>query len=556
MALEGHLGFVHQISFDASGRRFFSASIEGSIAVWDVATQDLIARFGVHDGPINAIAVLEDTIVSAGHDGWLRYSTHDGRLLREVAFDAPLHAVAAIDDEVLVGRSDGAITVASAHNERTFDAHDGAVECLIVSGERMISGGRDGRVVCSQRSSGARESVLAGHAAWVARVASLDGRHVVTAGEDGLVIAWDVTRGLEHWRLDLGEPVWGLAVDARARRAFVGPAGAPLIVDLDTRVTQRIDGVDGFAARAIDVRDDGAVVMGDDGGAIHFVEAGERTPAWTVAGRHRGILTAAVRGDSLIAGRQDGAVVWVGADGDSRRVPAHGFMAYAAATIDREQVATGSLDGSIFIWGEEETPTARLEHGGSVFSLSVAPRAGVLLSAGADRWIEWDVAARAKRYAEYDIGTGSHTLADIDAAGSLIVTVGENATLTVWRDRRVAASWPLPHQDSSAVRLLPDQTGALVAFNDGVVGLVTPENGSFVELHRRHDCWVRQLLVSDDGRYVVSCSQNGIGAVYDRRSARVHRLGDQPLAALALGPGEVVTLLTAERARRRAELPV
>ena len=555
MALEGHLGFVHQISFDASGRRFFSVSIEGSIAVWDVGARALVVRWPMHDGPINAIAVLEDTIVSPGHDGLLRFSKHDGRLLREVAFDVPLHALAVIDDQVVVGRGDGAISVVSSRGGRTFDAHGEAVECLAVCGERVISGGRDGRVACWQWSSAAGESVLAGHAAWVTRVARLDDVHVVTTGEDGLLIVWDIERTVEVWRLDLGEPIWGLAVDARSRRACVGPAGEPLIIDLDTREVLPIDGIDGFAARAIDVRSDGALVLGDDGGAIHFVEGGEQTPAWTVPGRHRGILTAAVRGDSLIAGHQDGSVVWVGADGNSRRVPAHGVMAYAAITIDRERVATGSLDGSIFIWGEDETLATRLEHGGSVFSLSVAPQSGVLLSAGADRWIEWDVAAREIRYGEYDIGSGGHTLADIDASGSVVVAVGENATLIVWRDRRVVASWPLPYQDSSAVRMLPDSSGALVAFNDGVVGLVTLDNGAFVELHRNHDCWVRQLLVSHDGRHVASCSQNGIGAVYDRQAARVHRLGDEPLAALALGPREGVTLLTAEGATRRVELP-
>lgn len=288
-----------------------------------------------------------------------------------------------------------------------------------------------------------------------------------------------------------------------------------------------IAGIEGFAARAIDVRSDGAVVLGDDGGAVHFLASGSLTPTWTVDGRHRGVITAAVLGNRVIAGHQDGSVALSRRDGTWRRVVAHEYMAYTSAAIDDGRVATGGLDGTILVWTGDEAPAARLEHGGSVFSLSVAQHSGALLSAGADRWIEWDVATGEIRHAAYDIGSGIHTLADIDASGSLIVTVGENARLVVWQNRRAVATWPLPYQDSSAIRVLPDGSGALVAFNDGVIGLVALDTGEFVELHRRHDCWIRQLLVSGDGRFMVSCSQNGVGAVYDRRTGRVRPLGGE-----------------------------
>lgn len=555
MAQEGHLGFVHQISFDPSGRRFFSVSIEGSIAEWDVASRALVGRFEVHDGPINAIVVGDDSIVSAGFDGALRVSTPGGKVLREVVFDVPLHALDVVGEDILVGRADGAISIISPHGERTFEAHDDAVECLTVCRDYVISGGRDGSVVCWDAGSATRSSVLRGHGGWVTRVARLDAAHIVTTGEDGLVIGWDLERAEADWRVDLEEPIWGLAVDAASRRAYVGPAGAPLSLDLDTREMATIAGIEGFAARAIDVRSDGAVVLGDDGGAVHFLASGSLTPTWTVDGRHRGVITAAVLGNRVIAGHQDGSVALSRRDGTWRRVVAHEYMAYTSAAIDDGRVATGGLDGTILVWTGDEAPAARLEHGGSVFSLSVAQHSGALLSAGADRWIEWDVATGEIRHAAYDIGSGIHTLADIDASGSLIVTVGENARLVVWQNRRAVATWPLPYQDSSAIRVLPDGSGALVAFNDGVIGLVALDTGEFVELHRRHDCWIRQLLVSGDGRFMVSCSQNGVGAVYDRRTGRVRPLGGEgPLAAVALGRDDRVTLLSAEGASRQVDL--
>ena len=76
------------------------------------------------------------------------------------------------------------------------------------------------------------------------------------------------------------------------------------------------------------------------------------------------------------------------------------------------------------------------------------------------------------------------------------------------------ATWRLPDDYASAVEWLRDHR-VVVATAYGRVLTVDVGTGAVRLLHAEHEDWVRQLRVSPDGRYVVSCSQNGVGRVFD-----------------------------------------
>ena len=541
----GHLGFVNSVCFDESGRCLFSASIEGSLCVWDVDSLTPAGQYAIHRGPINDLACHDGVIASAGYDGAVQLTTLEGTPSRRYEAASPVHAVALGDNLVAFGGKSRTLHVARAGAVEQFPGHEDAIECLCVGNGRVLSGSRDGMVRVWNPLAGELDQVLSGHADWVTQVAMVSHDHALSVGEDGLVILWDLTAGQELWRIDLGYPIWGLGVDQGSREAYVGKAGTPVIVDIETRAVSELEGVPGFAARAIDVSPSGLVALGHDGGGICFLQPGHVAPARQIAGQHQGILCAAFDANGCVTGHQNGNVTFYPHRARPLSVRGHEYMAYATVALSNQQVAVGSLDGRISIWDSSaRRQTNTLRHNGQVFSLATTSDSSVLLSAGDDHWIQWDTSTWAPLHREEELGSGNHTLASISPDGRLVASAGENARLSVWRDSRLAQEIDLPLQDVSAITVAPDAEHILLAFNDGEVGCANLDNGDYTKLHDVHDSWVRQLIVSGDGKTVLSCSQNGIAAAHELGAGATSLLASGPVAALGFTPAGNIALLS------------
>ena len=499
-------------------------------------------RFQVHYGPVNDLSYATGVIASVGWDGTMQHTGTDGASIRRQQLPCPLHAVEVADSRTVVGGADGVVYVVREATTQQLGVHDGAVECLCVVGRYLLSGSRDGTIGVWNLASGEHLANLHGHLDWVTRIAAVGAEQAMSVGEDGLVIAWDLQQRREIWRLDLGNPVWGLAVHRTSSTAYVGKAGKPVTVDIAARTVRDIDGVGGFAARAISISCNGLVALGHDGGGIDFLEHGSSARAWGISGGHRGVLTATFSGARCITGHQNGSVTVCDHDGGARESHnAHGFMAYTSTALADSRAAVGSLDGKISIWDLDASQRIRtLDHGGQVFALTATQDSTALLSAGDNHWIQWRPDTWEPLHREDELGSGNHTLGAISRDGRVVVCVGENALLKVWMERCLTDSFALPYQDSSAVAIAPDGASAYVAFKDGVIGVVPLQSGEFAELHRVHDSWVRQLFVSADGSRILSCSQNGIAAVFEMRDRTTRVLAGTPIAAVGFTPTNVV----------------
>ena len=63
-----HPGFVTSVVFHPDRRTLLSASVDGTVNVWDLATASLARRWDCHSGPVNALAVApaERCLLTAG----------------------------------------------------------------------------------------------------------------------------------------------------------------------------------------------------------------------------------------------------------------------------------------------------------------------------------------------------------------------------------------------------------------------------------------------------------------------------------------------------------
>ncbi|KAL9103763.1 MAG: hypothetical protein Q9163_001222 [Psora crenata] len=184
----GHTDTVRCLAF-YSPTSFISASRDTTLKLWsltvDADADACIATLSGHTEPIISLAV-DPTFrlaVSGSHDGTCRVwnlAAHGACLATLVGHKKEVRAVA-----FALG--------APAEKE---DGSGG-------KGQRVVSGGVDGKVMVWDAWSGARVAVLDGHRALVGHVLAVtdgggDGGTIVTAGADGAIRAWEL--GCE-WRL-------------------------------------------------------------------------------------------------------------------------------------------------------------------------------------------------------------------------------------------------------------------------------------------------------------------------------------------------------------------
>ncbi len=73
--LRGHVGAVHSVAFTPDGARLASASRDGAIFLWDVATRRKVGNLAGHTMRVNDVKFLPDgqTLISASVDRSIRF---------------------------------------------------------------------------------------------------------------------------------------------------------------------------------------------------------------------------------------------------------------------------------------------------------------------------------------------------------------------------------------------------------------------------------------------------------------------------------------------------
>ncbi len=288
----GHGGMIRSIAVSSETNRVLTASFDFSAKLWRFDEQTEILSLDRHDGPVNAVRFLPGgtRAISVGADGkTVVWSLDDGSVVAEyLDHEGRVMAVDVATDgqHFLSGGWDGRIVVRdvdSGGKEASIDTGIPVVAAAFISGERIVSAGRDGYMRIFRIGNGALTDTIAAHDLGLTALdATANGKRIVTVG------------------LDNAARIWRSSDMAMTAEFFADPVVKPISVSLDaTGATAAVTYIDGLL--------------------IHFnTETGELINGFKVDDRP--VMAVGISGDgrfAITAGMDESAKVWHLASGDA-----------------------------------------------------------------------------------------------------------------------------------------------------------------------------------------------------------------------------------------------
>ena len=201
--LRSHNAGVLDICFD--DKHIISCSKDTSICLWDRKTGERLRRMTGHRGPVNAVQLRGNLIVSASGDGVAKlWNLTSGLCIKE--FASKDRGMACVDFSldsrtILAGGNDQVVyqfDTSSGELTRELKGHQGLVRSLHLDNTsgRIISGSYDTTVRAYDLATG---ELIAAFVSWTTSwilSAKADYRHIVAASQDSRAVVMDFGHGV------------------------------------------------------------------------------------------------------------------------------------------------------------------------------------------------------------------------------------------------------------------------------------------------------------------------------------------------------------------------
>ena len=541
--LTGHRNFVRSVDYSPDGKRLASASMDGTVKVWDVNSKRVLLDVAAA-AAVYCVAFSPDgkSLATANVDGTVKiWNADSGQLLHtlvghtaaayRVVFSPGGNRLVSVSADTKVRLWD----VPSGQPLRVFSGHTGAVHALAISpdGKNIASAGEDHKVKVWDVATGKEVRNLSGDTATVYGVAfSPDGAHLATAS---------AARAVKLWHLLSGQEVRSLSGHSATVNAVAfSPNGRLLATASDDKKVKVWDLVTGQEALFLSGHD--AAVMdlafSPDGTRLATAGADKNIKGWDLSngqeffifrGHSAAINSVAFspQGDYLATASTDGTArilntttgqelfalaSHTGAVNDVRFSPQGRFL----MTAGQDNVARVCDANSLL-------EITHVTHDRDISAVVVSPNERLLATASLDRSARiWDVTTGVAKFVLY-----GHTDEVNDVVfspdGTRIITASADGTLKLWSVTSGSELITLIHESSAinSVAVSPDGTRLATAGVEGNVKLWAIASGREFLTLKGNNAAVNDVAFSPDGTRLTTASADGTAKLWAVPSGRL-----------------------------------
>ncbi len=460
---------VSSVTFSRDGMQLASGSVDGTVALWDIATGQNTNTFEARRGKISPVSFSQKGTLTAS------------RSVESVAFSPNGTLIAS-------GRKDGTVVLQdiATGNATTLEGHTDWVSSVAFSSQGVLaSGSLDRTIKLWNAATGQNTDTFEARRGNVLSIAfSPDGTILASGLGDGTVVLWDVA-------------------------------------------TENATALEGHTedVRSVAFSPDGTIlVSGSDDNTIKLWNIVTRTNTATFKKHTDNVNSISLSQDEderllLASGSPDGTILlWDVATGNTATLEGHTQAIGSVAFSPDESetlLASGSLDGTILLWdtARKEQITTLDEDLGDVFSVSFSPDGRLIASGSIDGTILlWDIATGNTATLE---GQAVSSIAfSPNESETLLASGSPDGTILLWdvETRTNTASYKGPAISSMAFS--PDGTILSSGSVDGTILLWDVVTGNTTPLEG-HTQVVSSIAFSPDGTMLSSGSADGTILLWD-----------------------------------------
>ena len=384
--LVGHRDRVRAVAYSPDGKLLASGDGGGTIILWDAATRrqagNVLTR---HKLPINSLAFrLDGGMLASGDAGgtillW-DVATRQPINLELVGERKTVNSLAfSPDGRILAsGHGEGKILLWDLAASQTLASHHDEVTSVAFSrdGRLMASGGKEGTIILRDMTTGQHFAFAEDYGGGLRSVSftTTDGHGLAAGYTNGAIMLWDANTG----RIARGLRAPNEADDSGAQSAASGNGVVAAIPDRGIVLSGSAEG---------------PVTMWNTKTGEHC-ELGEGKAHAANSGGEVMSLSVTPDGEQLASGRVDGAVfVWsvhnASSGGSSFRHELNGEYSQLRSVSfspDGRMLASGSTDGTLVLWdARQHIQTATLRDPANVvWTLAFSPDSELLASGNAE----------------------------------------------------------------------------------------------------------------------------------------------------------------------------
>jgi WD40 repeat protein len=507
--LTGHTARVHEVAFNHDGSVLASASWDGTIRLWDVASGTARGR-PLRDGTTHLLTVA--------------FSPDGGRLAS--------------------GSADGVVRFWDVRSGRPgvrINASRTKVRAIAFSphGDLLATAGDDATVRIWEVESGrARGRPLTGHADAIQDVEfSPNGKLLATAGVDGKIRLWDVSSGEPSGDpLPGGGEVWGVAFSADGTRLASTEAGGDVrIWSVPSR--EAVATLRGHPSAVYDAafrRDGHLLATASADHTVRLWDVDAALPAGQPLRGHTnavGDVDISPDGTLLASAGWDGTVrLWSVAEtaSVSRPLAGHENEVFAVqASPDRKLLASAGQDRTVRLWDvgagrQRGGPLTGHEY--EVNSVAFGPGGAWLYSASSDGTVRrWDLGSDQPH--SRLVARGDAELLGVAASpdGRLVATAGTDKTARLWsvRSRRPHGHALKGHEEAlEGVAFNRDGTLLATASDDETARIWNVASHETLKTLSGHGNVVTAVTFSPDGSLLATGSDDRTARIWDVRTGQ------------------------------------